>query len=157
MAPTKQVVKPIPNHTADLETLPIAYDDTTDVNWSAAQASNAKHPEANWKRPVTDHELDDQLPLKKFKAISAEKQKLYDEYTVRSVSSRMWPASIAAHDWMDEKLKEWQAKNKKHQHDMPFLNEWFLDARVECIHAGFITKEHSRDVVRSYIKSYLKK
>ena len=57
---------------------------------------------------------------------------------------------------MEEKLKRWQAESGKGESALPSDTEWFRDARAECIQAKLLTKEHSMDVARSYLKSYVK-
>ncbi len=60
---------------------------------------------------------------------------------------------------MEEKLLEWQAEtNAGSKFSLPYGNEWYYDMRVEAIKQGLLTKLHSQDVVKSYLKgSYIPK
>ena len=62
-----------------------------------------------------------------------------------------------ANDWMKEKLIAWQKEEGTGPADKPFLNEWYMDARLDCIRAGLITKLHRPDVVRSFVAHFVKK
>ena len=91
--------------------------------------------------------------------ISDEKLRLYEEYTTPKpvASTKRCKVDPAAHEWMQERLRQWQDANGKGKLALPYSNEWYLDARVDCIKAELITKEHSEHVVRSYLRSYIKK
>jgi hypothetical protein len=96
---------------------------------------------------------------KKYQPIAAEKLKLYEEYTEHKevLSVRRSKVDKEAKDWMKEKLIAWQTEEGTGPADKPFLNEWYLDARVDCIRAGLITKLHCPDVVRSFVADFVKK
>ena len=63
----------------------------------------------------------------------------------------------AAHAFMREALQEWQSAEGKSASDKPYGNEWYHALRTRMIKADLITKDHSKDVCRSYLKSWLKK
>ena len=96
---------------------------------------------------------------KRFANISEEKQKVYDEYTEEKLdtSRKRIPVSLAAHAFMRELVQKWQAENGKGEFEIPHLNEWYYDARVEAIKAGHISKHHCEDVVRSYVWKFYRK
>ena len=65
-------------------------------------------------------------------------------------TSRVRPNPMA-HEGMLEQLTEWQQQNGKADYERPTDKEWNMDARVECIKAGHITKYSCPDVVRSHL------
>ena len=94
--------------------------------------------------------------VKAIHSIPFDKLKLYNEYTMPKASlSRRMKVSPQAHAYMVERVKEWQHENCMGQTDRPVLNEWYLDVRVDAIQAGILTKDHSSDVVKSYLKSWV--
>ena len=62
-----------------------------------------------------------------------------------------------AHEWMEAELRSWQASEGKGDAELPYGNDWFLLKRVACIKANLVTRTHSDDVVKSYLKSYVKR
>lgn len=98
-------------------------------------------------------------PPKKRKTCD-EKKKLYEQYTVKkSPGDRSRnPVDALAHDYMEDKVREWQEHFFYPRTKLPFHNEWYLDLRVEMIDKGLLCKAHSQDVVKSYLQgTYLKR
>ena len=58
---------------------------------------------------------------------------------------------------MEIKLFEWQLANTKGPYELPSDGDWYLAARMECIQSDLITKQHSNDVVKSYLKSFVRR
>ena len=98
-----------------------------------------------------------QEPAKQL-AIANKASNLYAEYAPPArgpgYTKRNKVADVA-HAWMVDKLQKWQALENKKEYERPNDKNWYLDARIECIKAGFLTRDHSEDVVRSYLKSYV--
>jgi len=96
----------------------------------------------------------DGCQTKKRQKINPDKLALYDRYTQPKDRNkkRLW-VTRASHKWMRNELRQWQAANGKPVDALPFENEWFFDKRVEGIDKGFLSKQHSQSVVKSYLKS----
>ena len=144
-------------------------DDSALVWWENAEKFGVPNPQLYQIIPLPDcspfgeapalmdESMSVQIPVKTRKnSISSDKLKLYDQYTMPKGSlSRRMKVSPEAHAYMVERVKEWQQENCMGQTDRPVLNEWYLDVRVDAIQAGFLTKHHSPDVVKSYLKSWV--
>jgi hypothetical protein len=89
--------------------------------------------------------------------ITKEKAALYAGYVDKSNSNKRMKVDSAAHRWMEARLQRWQAENGLPEHEWPTKKEWYLDARVDAIDAQVLTRQHSEDVVRSYLKHYCTK
>ena len=99
--------------------------------------------------------LDEQ---KKYTKIAEHKRLIYEAYTDKQDhSSKRMKVDPSAHDWMLQKLKDWQQANEKSEIDIPFPNELYLDRRVEAIQHGLLTKAHSETVVKSFLRSHVRK
>ena len=64
--------------------------------------------------------------------------------------------SSEAHEWMRAQLRSLQASEGMSPTDLPYGNEWFHLQRVEAIKQDLLTRTHSTDVVKSYLKSYIR-
>lgn len=88
----------------------------------------------------------------------ANKSHIFAEYKrPPATGARRMKVDPMAHEWMVDQLKSWQQANNKGEAELPFANQWYLDKRIEAIKAGLLQKEHSEDIVRSYLKSKVKK
>jgi len=85
-------------------------------------------------------------------AIHPDKLALYARYTEPKTDDvkRLW-VNEAGHEWMRKELEQWQMANGKSKRELPFENEWFFDKRVEGIDKGYLTKQHSPKVIKSYL------
>ena len=85
------------------------------------------------------------------------KRKLYEEFTLPRDEGypRRLKVDDSAHEFMQSLLNAWQRNNRTESDTLPTSSEWYLDARVECIKAGLLTKKHSPDVVKSYLKHFI--
>lgn len=95
----------------------------------------------------------------KKKKICEAKRVLYAEYTIKKDigDKTRYSVSANAHEFMINELCKWQVAHGLDILAVPVHNEWYLDIRVEMIKAGLLSKAHSQDVVRSYLKGpYLK-
>ena len=63
----------------------------------------------------------------------------------------------SAHEWMERELRNWQIEVGASQLVCPRGNEWYRWKRVELIKIILLSRSHSDDVVKSYIKSYIRK
>tara|TARA_B110001469_G_scaffold68485_1_gene65210 strand:+ start:900 stop:1928 length:1029 start_codon:yes stop_codon:yes gene_type:complete len=97
------------------------------------------------------------LKEKRKEEISEEKWKLYAQFILPKDEGtpKRLKVDKTAHEFMHSLLKTWQQKNRAELHELPTSSEWYLDARVESIKTGLLTKQHSVDVVRSYLKHYV--
>ena len=75
---------------------------------------------------------------------------------IQGLGKRMKVAQ-EAHAFMRQALQEWQSAEGKSASDKPYDNEWYHALRTRMIKADLITTDHSKDVCRSYLKSWLKK
>jgi hypothetical protein len=99
-----------------------------------------------------------ELPRKRQKErIPEEKRMIYEQFTLPKDehAPRRLKVDETTHAFMQGLLKVWQEDNGAEPHALPKSSEWYLDARVECIKGGFLSKFHSSDVVRSYLKHYI--
>ena len=95
--------------------------------------------------------------VKKYQEISQEKRAVHTEYTEEKEAGTRLKVDQSAKKFMETMLRQWQQENGKENTDLPYLNEWYFDLRVEAIKAGLLDKKHSQDVCRSYLKPYMKK
>jgi hypothetical protein len=79
-----------------------------------------------------------------------------DEYAyVKSVGGRRTKVDPCAHEYMRSAVREWQTRASKTANDKPYANEWYWDLRIELIKKGMLSRNHSQDVCRSYIKKWV--
>ena len=68
-------------------------------------------------------------------------------------SNRRAKVSDKAHEWMENEFRIWREMNGLEQTDeLPYGNIWYWEKRIDGIQSGYLTKAHSRDVVRSWLK-----
>ena len=108
------------------------------------------------KEVKKEHEVEPRRPKHRAAPIPAHKLKMYADYTIKALpGSSRTKVGDEAHAWMVERLKAWQQEEGKDEHEKPFGNEWYFDARVDCIKAGWITAVSGEGVVKSYLNSYV--
>ena len=118
-------------------------------------ADKNPEPSQDKKRPISPKPTE-RVAKQAKSAIPPEKLEKYKEYVeAKPVGTQRLSVSDEAHKWMETRLQNWQQENDKGKYERPTSKEWYLDARVACIDAQHITKSHSEDVVKSYLKAYV--
>ena len=83
---------------------------------------------------------------------------LWDDYQpLPNVGNQRSRVAPEAHELMISKLTQWQKANDANSLERPHFNAWYLNLRITLIKRGLLTKQHSLDVCRSFIKSFIAK
>ena len=89
--------------------------------------------------------------------LTKEEQAYYKEWVEeREIGEPRVRSKSPVRKWMREQLKEWQQANGKSDLDKPTDGpRWYYDRRIDGIKAGHFLKTSDKNVVKSYLDSYL--
>ena len=110
--------------------------------------------------PPAEHQPETQMEEPQFLSMSKEaKQELYKTFApqAKSVMGHRMGVTPEGHDFMKERLKEWQTFHKRSMKERPYANEWYWDLRILMIQKELLSRDHSLDVCRSYLKNWCEK